>query len=368
MQGVAKSSSSSSSGAKRASKLLEPEVVGNGDGEFEREEVLQEVIFPSEIHPSPGPSPTDSHFESKSKPEESEEIGQLSNAAGVTVTGASTTTPETTTEGKGKDHFSEWSHAFQLSAKAALVSIDQLKRGIPPGGNDWPLEMSLVLMKDSESESLKVKGSASSAGSAGPSSELTSASPAFDVVIVAWRISGKCGRIIPLDERNRVIATNPTCRIFDCQPGNRHAGSEIVLPATGACPHRCRRFERPDFPPAALRLKHMFEAVGCNGERNTSESLSLDPCFLCGEGGLGVMDLTPESEAVSLCAFCLQSFHVSCATRESEKHSHASLVAAVVAELGADDTSSLQDDLHKCFKTQISDVCCPLCATVLEQV
>ena len=240
-----------------------------------------------------------------------------------------------------------WAEAFGHSARAVLLAGEQQRTRVAPGGPDWPPELSLVCVR---------KGTG------------------IEMVLVAWKFTGKSGRCIELDSSNNIVATNPTCRSFDCQPGSAQEDSEIILPAVGAWPHKLRRSERPPLPPRVLRLKQMFEAAATVRDRSDGESLSLEPCYLCQQGGLDSLDMSEAAAGssdkgeVSMCAFCLQSLHMCCAAHEAQQHEVSQLVARVDSNLDGADVTAVRDALHRHFQSSSdsSQVCCSLCAAVLQ--
>ena len=228
--------------------------------------------------------------------------------------------------------------AQECSKTVTLLSRLSEQRDLPPGGREWPLQLSLVKLQHDEPE----------------------------VVLVAWRFAGKSGRIIDLDTRNKVVATNPRCREFNCDVSGAHRSSQVLMPLTGVCPHRQRLADRPDLPADALRLKAAF----ANGSRNACESLSLDACHICGVGGLvpGPGNATAARDdgdhGVLVCAFCLQSVHLSCANRAAAQASPSETKAML--DVPEDMLSqALAYVLHHFSPANAGGTCCQLCMTAL---
>lgn len=251
-----------------------------------------------------------------------------------------------------------WAEGFGESAAAFELMLGQ--KHISPGGGDWPLELSLVLTKT------KVVPSASAGPIVANPSEREHQEHECGIAFVAWRLPGKTGRMIEVDANNCLIATNPTCQAFDLQEGNRHEGSEILLPATGAWAHKSRRADRPPVPPPALRLKQMFETA-LSHQCGTDDHLSLESCFVCGEGALGgeaaeEVEIT-EAKPISLCPFCLRSLHFTCAS--SDKYvglPRSDFVSALDGVVENARLVSVQQGLHPLF----SGTCCHFCKAALS--
>ena len=253
-----------------------------------------------------------------------------------------------------------WTESYADSVKAMLVKSGQ--KDVPPGG-DWPLELSLLLVNFKE----KLSGSASTPPK--PSDDDDGIETQSEIAFVAWRIPGKCGRIIETDENDLIVATNPTCRPFDAQTGCPNEGSYIILPATGVAPHKSRRADRPSIPPSTLRLKQMFETALSNQEGPVE---SLEDCYICKKGGICTEDPlsetkeAPESEPVSVCPFCLRSLHFSCACAgELSTVSDSALLKTLcdVVTVTDVDLKAAAHDIHQLF---LGDVCCHLCKHALR--
>ena len=301
---------------------------------------------------------------------------------------------------QSSQYLQEWARGFVLSSKTVLFAKEQ-RTASTPGGRSWPLELSLVLLAKA------VVGDTTTAAVSPPEFS--------EVVLVSWRFAGKSGRIIEVDGQNKIVATNPTCRNFDCQ--TTHRGSFVILPMAGATAHKFARADRPLVPPKVLRLKVMFETALCNLQRGESESVSLDPCLLCGADGpllLGSVCKTGQGEGAGesggagshddgeeqgsgqeqgpllVCAFCLQSFHSACACTVAGTSDFASEFRGLLesesanpvpVDFGSDlDAKAivwkhLFKSLHPVFKKRASksgditeQICplCPLCNTVFE--
>ncbi len=273
--------------------------------------------------------------------------------------------------GEGNPEFQTWVEAFYTDSKALLWCQTQRKT-VTPGGRGWPLDLSLMLVCS--------KRGSSSGSSSGPEF----IEPADQhVALVSWTFVGKKGRIIDLDSQNKVVAVNPGCKSIDIQPGAVNSDSSILIPATGVQSHKNRQPDRPSLPAHVLKLKMVFETALCNKQRSPTESISLDPCFICGKGEslLSLDHAAPKDEdaeePVLQCPICLHGLHSTCAHEKASSIEFQSELQTRLNRLLASDEGhegaaplswgEVLASLRSAIGMQQSDpVCCELCSAALQ--